>query len=201
MLSRTKTLKCKFLLKLLNVQEVWQWKKKKKRRRKLSHFRFRHFLALNTTKSALSWLIFLDPSSLSHILHPHWDRTWRWPLKPELLWLPESTEAGQSKHITGQQMHSDQRKAPASVKLLGFTGKLLFPVQILNRIFRHVHQGVEQKIKKKHDKYSNFHVMQSECVIYKYGPYTIWFYSCIHHTMPQSSLSCQACMWIYCWFT
>lgn len=101
------------------------------------------FLTLKTTES---WLISLDPSLV--LSHPP-------------VWVTETehhgglsnlsscdcwkaVKQGQPKHIAGQQMHSDQRKRLGSVKLLGFTVKLLFPVQILNRIFRCVHQGGEQ---------------------------------------------------------
>lgn len=95
-------------------------------------------MALKTTKSELSWLISLDPSSLI-LSHP--------PVS-----IPTGTEhrgglsnrsssdcqkavkQGQTQHIAGQQMHSDQSRRLRSVKLLGFSVKLLFPVQILNSI-------------------------------------------------------------------
>lgn len=112
------------------------------------HFTSDIFLALKTTKSELSWRISLDPSSLV-LSHPPVYIPTGTEHRGDLSNLSSSdcwkaVKQGQPQHIAGQQMHSDQTRRLKSVKLLGFTVKLLFPVQILNRIFRRVHQGVEQ---------------------------------------------------------
>lgn len=102
------------------------------------HFTTGIFLAFKTTKSKLSWLNSLDPSSLVLSLPPVYiptgteHRGGLSNLSSPDCW--KAVKQGQPQHIAGQQMHSDQRRRLRSVKMLGFTVKLLFPVQILNRI-------------------------------------------------------------------
>lgn len=115
----------KQLLGFLYLQKVWN----KNHIRMLSNLKDYRELALDPSSLILSHPPVSIPTETEH-------RGGLSNLSSCDFW--KAVKQGQPKHIAGQQMHSDQRRRLGSVKLLGFTVKLLFPVQILNRIFRRV---------------------------------------------------------------